>query len=286
LITHKLREALAVADEVTVLRHGATTLNRLRADVGEEQLIEAMLGQRQLRDTSAVPNVTPGHPVIVARHVSVADERGSVRVRDASFDVRAGEIVGVAAVEGSGHRELLRALAGRLPISGGTLTLPTAIGFVPSDRHRDGLVLGMSLAENYALKGAGQRRGMLPWREVAWNAREIISAFDVRAADDAVVAGTLSGGNQQKFMLGRELHGLPPALVVENPTRGLDVRAAAFVRNQLLEACANGVAVVAHSSDLEEMVSVASRILVVYSGEVRELPADIDLVGRAMVGAA
>jgi simple sugar transport system ATP-binding protein len=144
----------------------------------------------------------------------------------------------------------------------------------------------MSLSENYALKGAGQRRGVVPWREVASTAREIIIAFDVRAESQAVVARTLSGGNQQKFVLGRELHRLPPVLVVENPTRGLDVRAAAYVRDQLMEACANGVAVIAYSSDLEEVVSIARRMLVVYAGEVRELPADLDLVGRAMLGAA
>ena len=285
LITHKLREALAVADEVTVLRHGSTTLSRLRADVGEEQLVEAMLGQRQPRGTNTPPNAKPGRAVVVAHNVSIADDRGSIRIRNASFDVRGGELVGVAAVEGSGHRDLLRALAGRIPISDGTLTLPAAVGFVPGDRHRDGLVLQMSLAENFALKGAGQRRGVVPWRELASNAGEIITAFDVRAESQAVVAGALSGGNQQKFILGRELHGLPPVLVVENPTRGLDVRAAAYVRHQLTEACANGVAVIAHSPDLEEVVSIASRMLVVYAGEVWELPADLDPVGRAMLGA-
>src|SRR4029079_9939458 len=133
----------------------------------EEQLVEAMLGQRQLRRTNEVPNAEPGHPVVVAREVSLGDDRGSIRFRNASFEVHSGEMIGVAAVEGSGHRELLRALAGRLPISDGTLTLPAAVGFVPSDRHRDGLVLRMSLSENYALKGAGQRRGVVPWGEVA-----------------------------------------------------------------------------------------------------------------------
>jgi len=285
LITHKLREALAIADEVTVLRRGATTLTKPRSDVTEAALIEAMLGQRQMRASAVAPNVARGHPVIIGRAISVADGRGAIRVRNASFEVCSSEVVGVAAVEGSGHRELLRAMAGRLPIAGGTLTVPPQLGFVPDDRHRDGLVLEMSLSENYALKGAGERHGVMRWRELADAAREIVRNFDVRATSEAVRAGTLSGGNQQKFILGRELHGRPSALVIENPTRGLDVRASAYVRDQLIDACTNGVAVVVHSSDLEEVVSMANRMLVVYGGTVRELPADVDLVGRAMLGA-
>ncbi len=285
LITHKLREALRVADEVTVLRHGATTLTRRAAEVDEEQLLEAMLGRRRHDAPRPVPNAPAGEPVIVARTVSVADGAGSIRVRDATFEVRSGEIVGVAAVEGSGHRELLRALARRLPIRTGVLTLPNDVGFVPDDRQRDGLVLGMSLTENYALKGAGERRGVIRWREVAAAARGIIEDFEVRASNEHVAAGTLSGGNQQKFILGRELHALPRALVVENPTRGLDVRASTYVGERLLAACSNGVAIVFHSTDLEEVMAVANRMLVVYSGSVREVPVDSDLVGRAMLGA-
>ena len=211
LITHKLREALSIADDVTVLRHGMTSLAKPRAEVDEDELIEAMLGQRGLHRSNPFRVVNPGRPVIVAHDVSIIDTQGSTRVRSATFEVRAGEVVGVAAVEGSGHRELLRAIAGRLPITSGTLTLPRPIGFVPDDRHRDGLVLRMSLAENYALKNAGERRGLIRWREVAQDAREIAKEFDVRAESEEVSAGSLSGGNQQKFILGRELYGLPPA---------------------------------------------------------------------------
>ena len=286
LITHKLREALAVADDVTVLRRGSTMLSGSRSEIDEQQLVEAMLGDRSRGPSNVMPNAVRGGPVIVAKDVTVTDTRGSVRIRDATFEIRSGELVGVAAVEGSGHRELLRAIAGRFPITTGTLELPSTVGFVPDDRHRDGLVLGMSLTENYALKRAGQRHGVINWREMAALTRDILHDFDVRADGNHVRADVLSGGNQQKFVLGRELHGLPPALVVENPTRGLDLRAAAYVRNRLLDACKNGVAVVVHSADLEEVVSMAMRILVVYAGRVRELPVDADLVGRAMLGAA
>jgi general nucleoside transport system ATP-binding protein len=144
----------------------------------------------------------------------------------------------------------------------------------------------MSLAENFALNGAGNRRGLTSWRAVAQSTRAVIDEFDVRGADTTVAAGALSGGNQQKFILGRELHGRPPALVVENPTRGLDVRASAFVQDRLVAAAADGVAVVFHSMDLDEIMAIASRMLVVYNGTVREVAVDAELVGRAMLGAA
>jgi simple sugar transport system ATP-binding protein len=155
LITHKLREALSVADEVTVLRHGTSTLTSPRSGVDEDTLVEAMLGRRSQAPVAATRSPTPGRTVIAAHDVSIVDSRGAARVRNATFEVRSGEIVGVAAIDGSGHREMLRAIAGRQAVTSGTLTRPASVGFVPDDRHRDGLVLPMSLAENYALKGAG-----------------------------------------------------------------------------------------------------------------------------------
>jgi general nucleoside transport system ATP-binding protein len=286
LITHKLREALSIADDITVLRRGATVMTSSRADIDQAALIGAMLGQRDVR--APVPRrttpSTPRETVIAARAVSVADARGVTRIRGATLDVHGGEIVGIAAVEGSGHRELLRALAGRIPIIAGTLDLPAAVGFVPEDRHRDGLVLGMSLAENYALRGAGSRRGLIRWRQVSDAASQIVHDYDVRAPDERVAAGTLSGGNQQKFILGRELHGSPSALVIESPTWGLDVRAAAYVQDQLLHARSHGVAIVLHSADLDEVVALADRAFVVYGGTVREVTVRADVIGRAMLG--
>lgn len=286
LITHKLREALSVADEVTVLRHGTRTLTSPRAGVDEDQLVEAMLGRRSQVPVATTPSPTPGRTVIAAHDVSIVDSRGAARVRNATFEVRSGEIVGVAAVDGSGHREMLRAIAGRQAVTSGTLTRPASVGFVPDDRHRDGLVLPMSLVENYALKGAGQRRGVIHWRDEASAAHEIIRDFSVRAEGVDVPAATLSGGNQQRFILGRELYGDPAAIVVENPTRGLDVRASTYVRDRLIDACSRGVAIVMHSADLDEVLAIAHRVLVVYVGTVREVAVDADLVGRAMLGAA
>ena len=286
LITHKLREALRIADDVTVLRQGTISLASPRPDVDEDQLIEAMLGRRPNGLGAPTRRMTLGKTLISARDVSIVDHHGLSRLRNATFEIRGGEIVGVAAVDGSGHRELLRAIAGRLAVTSGTLTLPTSVGFVPGDRHRDGLVLTMSLVENYLLKGAGARRGVIKWRDVAAEAREIVRNFDVRAENVGATAMTLSGGNQQRFIIGRELYGMPAALVAENPTRGLDMQASLDVRSRLVEACSEGVAVVFHSVDLDEILSISDRVLVVFNGSVREVGRDADLVGRAMLGAA
>ena len=286
LITHKLREAMQVADDITVLRRGTTTLAMPRAEIDDDRLITAMLGQRDCLPPTATKSSVTGPVIISAQAVSVADTHGTTRVREATFHVRGGEIVGVAAVEGAGHRELLRAVACRARIVSGTLHIPPVVGFVPDDRHRDGLILEMSLTENQALNGAGARRGTIHWDDAARITRDILDRFDVRAPSEHVHAGALSGGNQQKFILGRELHGRPPAIVIENPTRGLDIRAAAYVRQQVIEARSYGVAIMLYSTDLDEVLGLADRMLVVFGGRVREVPVDGQLVGRAMLGAS
>ena len=285
LITHKLREALSVADDITVLRRGTTTLTKSRSNVAQDDLIEAMLGQRAVASPVNRRDGNAGKVVISAERVSIDDDRGR-RVHDASFVVRGGEIVGVAAVDGSGHKQLLRAVARRLRISDGTLTSPFDVGFVPDDRQRDALALSMSLTENFALRGANQRRGVISWREVNQATHDLIRDFDVRATGPDSRALELSGGNQQKFVLGRELLGPPPALIVENATRGLDVRASAYVHERLLLARTHGVAIMAYSTDLDEVLSIADRMLVVFEGAVREVPVDRESVGRAMLGVA
>jgi simple sugar transport system ATP-binding protein len=286
LITHKLREALSLADQVTVLRHGSTSLVRNGGDVDEDTLIQAMLGQRVPRTSRPPTARNRSSEVIDARDVSIRDSRGILRIRNATFQVRGGEIVGCAAIEGSGHRELLEAVAGRIPVSGGTLRRPAAVGFIPDDRHRDALVMQMSLVENVALSQAGARRGMMQWRDIAARARRIMSDFDVRAQSELVRADTLSGGNQQKFVVGRELTSAPMAVVASNPTRGLDVGSAEYVIDKLTRICSLGVALLVYSTDLDEVLRIADRMLVVHAGSVRETAVDADEVGRAMVGAA
>ena len=290
LITHKLREALAVADDVTVLRHGRITFTGTASSASPERVTEAMIG---VTVVEAHPHPSPGtratEVVFDAQGISVADRRGRVRIRSATFRVRTGEMVGVAAVEGSGQQELLRALAGRYPVLAGVLRRPLEIGFVPEDRGRDAVMLDRSLAETVALRGAGDRRGLVEWPALRARTAELMRAYDVRARDPNTLVRALSGGNQQRLVLARELEATwdrvaPTAFVVENPTRGLDVLAAAAVHKRLREACVRGAAVVVYSSDLDEVLSLATRVLVVFDGHVHEVPMDRAAIGRAMLG--
>jgi simple sugar transport system ATP-binding protein len=222
--------------------------------------------------------------VLRAAGVWVVDERGVTRLRGATLAVHAGELLGVVGIEGAGQRELLRVLAGRLPPTSGTLELPAEVGFVPEDRLHDGIIPSASLTENVALRGAGRRRGRVGWRRWTEETRRVLGAFDVRAAGPDAPARTLSGGNQQKLVLARELRGGVAALVAENPSRGLDIRATAEVRERLRRARDQGAAVVVYSSDVDEVLALADRVVVMHAGALHELPVDRDRVARAMVG--
>ena len=237
------------------------------------------------RDTTARAARPSSSVVLSLQQVHYRDARGALRLRDVSLDVHAGEIVGIAAVEGSGQHELLRALAGRLEVSGGRVLRPARIGFVPEDRHRDALMLDASLVENVALRGAGERRGLVPWPALRESTMALLVQQDVRASGPQARARTLSGGNQQKFILGRELADSPAALVVENPSRGLDFQATAAVQTALGDARAHGAAVVVYSSDLDEVVQLADRVFVMFDGRLIETTRDREAVGRSMLGA-
>lgn len=289
LITHKVREALAVADAVTVLRRGRTVLSRSSADLDESTVVAAMIGsgaggEERLPPAVTTSGVTHGNPVLVLERVSLTDERGVQRLRDVSMEVRAGEIVGIAGVEGSGQHDLLRMLAGRLAPDDGTVRVPARIGFVPEDRQRDALIPSMTLVENFALKEAGSAHGSVHWTSYAARTMAVVREHDVRASSVDSLAGALSGGNQQKFVLGRELDGLPEALVVENPARGLDIRATSHVLAALRAARLSGVAVVMYSSDLDEVLSMADRMVVCFEGRAAETAAEAEAVGRALAG--
>lgn len=223
--------------------------------------------------------------VLRLNNVTVRDKQGVVRANRISLDVRAGEILGVAAVEGAGQRELLRLLSGRLLPTEGEATLPAHIGFVPEDRHNDALLLDRSLVENVALRDAGSRKGRMPWTTLQRATQAIINELQVRAGGVDVEARTLSGGNQQKLILGRELADQPEALVVENPTRGLDFRAAGAVHEALRAARSAGTAVAVYSSDLDEVLSLSDRVVVMHAGQLSEVKANRESIGRAMLGA-
>jgi ABC-type uncharacterized transport system ATPase subunit len=284
LITHKLREALSIADEITVLRHGRVVLHTTPQSTSESRLATALIGE-ELDDEAprGAPDLS-GPAVAAAIGLDLDDSRGAPAIRDAHFDVRRGDVIGVAAVEGAGQRELLRALAGRLAPARGTLRLPSTIGFIPEDRHRDAMVIDFTLAENIAMRDARDRSGVMSWSAIRRRTTHLVNAFDVRGGNADSPARTLSGGNQQKLVLARELDGEPELVVAENPTRGLDIRATRSVHARLRAAATSQSAVVMHSSDLDEVLSVATRILVVHAGAIRECPIDRDLVGRAMLG--
>ncbi|HEX2716999.1 MAG TPA: ATP-binding cassette domain-containing protein [Gemmatimonadaceae bacterium] len=286
LITHKLADALGIADDVTVLRHGHVALSAPAASLSAGSLAEAMLGEPT---GTTVPEARPatGRGDVVARASGIAvPGREGDAVAGVTLEVRGGEILGVAAVEGNGERELLRALAGRAAPSSGTLELPERIAFIPQDRHADGVVDEMSLTENVALEGAGKRGGRIDWSALRTATQELMRRFDVRAAGPDAPASSLSGGNQQRLVLARELAFEPALVVADQPTRGLDIRATADVHARLRAARARGGAVVVYSTDLDEVLSLADRVIVVSGGRVHEVPMDREAVGRAMLGVA
>jgi ABC-type uncharacterized transport system ATPase subunit len=285
LVTHKLREALSVADDVTVLRRGRTVLTTTARTVSDVDLARAMFPEGIVPDVESPAAGEPGRVIAELRDVELHDPRGVARVRHATVTVRAGEIVGIAGVEGSGHHELLLALAGRLIPAGGTAHVPDDVAFIPEHRQRDALVPAFSVTENVALRDANRLRGRIRWSDFAERARESVSKHGIRAPGVTAPAGTLSGGNQQKLVLARELDAAPSFVVAENPTQGLDVRAAGVIRGRLRAARDAGAGVVVYASDLDELLALADRVVVAYGGSVHEVAPDADAIGRAMLGA-
>jgi simple sugar transport system ATP-binding protein len=287
LVAHKLDEVLAVADRVTVLRDGRTVLSAPRTEVDALTLIRAMV------DTERVDAAAVGHGADRSLRASVADSSppvarlGEVRVRGSrgedalrgvSLDVRRREIVGVVGVEGNGQRELALVIAGRLRPSAGTVRLPSSVGFIPQDRTAEGLVGSLDLTENVALalhrEEAFRRGPLLRWGALEERTRELVGRFGVRAPGPGTLAGALSGGNQQRLVVARELHVAKDLLVAENPTRGLDVAAASFVHEELsfLRRIPDGPGIVLISSDLDEVLSLSDRIMVMVRGALVDVP--------------
>jgi len=283
LITHKLDEALATADDVTVLRYGRAVLTADAASASVETLADAMLGASAPR-TATPSRSAPGEIVLRLSSLSVRDALGITRVADVTLELRQCEILGIAALEDSGHQLLLRAIAGRAVPTTGTIDRRGEPALVPEDRGRDALISEFSVTENVALKGAGRARGRMNWPWQRAVAERLSREFDVRAPSVDAAAGVLSGGNQQKLVLARELSDGPSVIVAENPTRGLDIRATAAVHARLREAAAAGAAVVVYSSDLDEVLGLATRVVAVHQGRLREVPNDHEAAGRAMLG--
>ena len=299
LITHKLREALGYADDITVLRHGRTVLAAPRAEVTEAGIIAALTGEASAgglegmrRDGDAAPrtvNATTDTPLLALESATVVDDLGVTRLQPTTLTVRRGEVLGVIGVEGSGQRELLRLLAGRLAPTRGSVRHPARVGFVPEGRLHDAIIPALTLTENLALADAGRARGLVDWPALRQTTTALLETADVRAPGPDAPMAALSGGNQQKFVLGRERRIGTDALVVENPTRGLDLRASRTIL-ETIRTLGRDHAIVFHSSDLDEVLAVATRVVACFDGAVREVPTPADPADRtpytqALVGA-
>ena len=297
-ITHKLGEVVEYADRVTVLRRGRRTGSFDTEDVTEAELARLMVG-REPAARDAAPRREPGEIVLALKNVT-----GGRRLRSATLEVRSGEIVGVAGVEGNGQRELVEIVAGLRPF-GGAVTLHgrstrgrgpgeirrSGIAHVPEDRTTAGIVGGMTVAENLLLgreaEGRFLRAGSFDREAIRRHARERIAAFDIRPPDESALASGLSGGNQQKVVISREAEGEPDVLLAAHPTRGVDVGAREAIHDAILDQRDRGAAVLLVTSDLSEVLRLSDRILVVASGEIVASfvrgEADEETLGRAML---
>ena len=303
-ISHKLHEVLEIADRITVLRRGNKVDTIPREGATDAALARMMVGREVLLRVDKEP-AAPGETLLEVEHMAVVDDRGLEAVRDVSFHVRAGEIVGLAGVDGNGQTELIDALtglrktaSGRVTVGGREVTdenanarLEEGIGHIPEDRHRRGLVLEFTLAENLALhdydKPPFSRFGWLNPRRVVAFARRLLQEYDVRGGGPQTRAASLSGGNQQKVVVAREVARNPRVLIAGQPTRGLDVGAIEFVHRRLVAERDQGRAILLVSLELDEILSLSDRILVMFEGRiVGEYPPEVteEELGIAMTG--
>jgi ABC-type uncharacterized transport system ATPase subunit len=303
-ITHKLNEVLEIADRISVLRRGKKIDTIERAGATEASLAQLMVGREVLLRVEKSP-AEPGEPLLRVKDLTVTDERDLEAVRNVSFEVRAGEIVGIAGVDGNGQSELVDAITGlRRPSSGQVLvgdkdvtghgaraSFEAGEGHIPEDRQRRGLVLDFSLAENIALHDfraePDSKFGWLFPGRLSARAKRLLKEFDVRGGGPQTPALALSGGNQQKVVIAREVARDPRVLVAAQPTRGLDVGAIEFVHRRLVTERDEGRAILLVSLELDEILSLSDRILVIYEGSiVAEYGPDVteEELGIAMTG--
>jgi ABC-type uncharacterized transport system ATPase subunit len=289
-ISHKLNEVLDVSDRVTVLRRGKK-IDTVQTEGATERSLATLMVGRDVLLRVEKPEHTPGEPLLEVRDLHVKDDRELPAVNGLSLTVRAGEIVGLAGVDANGQSQLIEAIVGlRKPESGSIVVagrditgasalhaIEAGVGHIAEDRHERGLVLQFDLAENLSLleyrKPEMRSMGLLSPRRMDDRAKQLLRDYDVRGGDSGTLASSLSGGNQQKVVVARELSADPKVLIAAQPTRGLDVGAIEFVHRRLVEERDKGVAVLLISLELEEIRSLSDRALVIYEGEiVAELP--------------
>jgi general nucleoside transport system ATP-binding protein len=306
-ITHKLAEVMAVADRITVMRRGRVVATTAPADSSQAELARLMVGRPVLLRVEK-GQAHPGEPVLRLEGLTVEDDRRHVAVDDVSLDVRAGEIMGLAGVEGNGQDQLIEAILGlRHPREGRILLGPrdithystrrvllAGVGHIPADRHTLGVIVDLNVADNLILSDYDRppfARGLL--RQIATvveHARRVIRAFDIRAESPEQPLSSLSGGNQQKVVVARELDSDPRVLVASQPTRGVDVGSIEFIHQQLIRRRDEGMAVLLVSSELDEILSLADRVAVMYRGRLVAVLAgeqiESERIGLLMAGAA
>ncbi|GGL39357.1 ABC transporter ATP-binding protein [Phycicoccus endophyticus] len=304
-ITHKLREVLAVADRVYVLRQGAVVGEVATGDTDATGLATMMVGREVVLSIDKEP-ATPGETVLSIRDLRVEDDRELTAVDGFSLEVRAGEIVGVAGVEGNGQRELVEALAGMRKVVSGQMTLGdldltradphrthhAGVGHIPENREKHGLVSAYSIADNLVLNEFDQppyaRSGVRQFAAVRENAQRLREEFDIRSSGVMQTAGSLSGGNKQKVVVAREMSFEPRLLMAAQPTRGVDVGSIEFIHRRIVQARDQGAAVLLVSAELDEILSLSDRIAVVHGGkvvaEMAAADADRTEIGRLMAG--
>ncbi len=304
-ITHKLREVLEVADRITVIRRGKMIGSTIPAEADQYKLAEMMVGRAVHLELERAPMNLQGC-VLSAENLVVLDERHQVAVDGVSFDVQAGEVLGVAGVQGNGQTELVEALTGLRSIQSGKVTLLdhditrsnprkiTELGsaHVPEDRQRDGLILAFPVADNLILNTYYQapftKGVVLDEQQILQNAEKLIKEFDIRTPSAATSAGSLSGGNQQKVIVARESSRPIKLMIASQPTRGLDVGSIEYIHGRILKKRDEGCAVLLVSSELDEIMGLADRIAVMYRGKIVDIvPADKatkEMIGLLMAG--
>ncbi|HHK6330322.1 TPA: ABC transporter ATP-binding protein [Streptococcus pneumoniae] len=286
LTTHKLDEIRAVSDRVTVIRRGKSIETVEIAGATNADLAEMMVGRSVSFKTEKQAS-KPKEVVLSIKDLVVNENRGVPAVKNLSLDVRAGEIVGIAGIDGNGQSELIQAITGLRKVESGSIELKgdsivglhprqiteLSVGHVPEDRHRDGLILEMMISENIALqtyyKEPHSKNGILNYSNITSYAKKLMEEFDVRAASELVPAAALSGGNQQKAIIAREIDRDPDLLIVSQPTRGLDVGAIEYIHKRLIEERDNGKAVLVVSFELDEILNVSDRIAVIHDGKIQ-----------------
>ena len=295
-ISHKLAEIMTICDRCTVLRLGRVVAEGMQVSeiVDAQQLAELMVGQAVNLKTDK-SDATTGHTVLQVKGVSALNERKLEALRDVTFEIKAGEILGVAGVDGNGQSELVKCITGLLPVTSGSIEiegvecankqpkqiLKQGVAHIPEDRQKMGMVSAMNLRENLCLmeydhEPYSSKAGFLRWSWIDKHSRELCQRYQVRTPGVTELAGNLSGGNQQKLVVGRELDREPSLLIAVHPSRGLDIGATKYIQSRIVQERDRGAAVLLVSTELDEVMDLSDRILVIYEGKVMGIIAQKD----------